>query len=127
MYFWTQEIESIDWNIVTFKDWQTLEIEEKNKELFTEDPITGSDLQMNWSQMVAKEIIDVYHSNNVRLTDINLINNLVNDIITGKNDEAIVNVFGKENLDIISWIFGATEKLASISSRNIRIKDIFKS
>ena len=57
---------------------------------------------MNWSQMVAKEIIDVYHSNNVRLTDINLINNLVNDIITGKNDEAIVNVFGKEKLDTIS-------------------------
>jgi hypothetical protein len=50
---------------------------------------------MNWSQMVAKEIIDVYHSNNVRLTDINLINNLVNDIITGKNDEAIVNAIRK--------------------------------
>jgi hypothetical protein len=57
---------------------------------------------MNWSQMVAKEIIDVYHSNNVRLTDINFINDSVTNIINGKNDEAIVEVFGKEKLDTIS-------------------------
>jgi len=127
MYLWTQEIETIDWNIVTFKDWQTLEIEEQNKELFTEEPTTGSELQMNWASMVAKQIVDVYHTNNVRLTDINLINSMVNDIIDAKNDEAIVEAFWKENLDTISGIFGSEEKLATISSRNIRIKDIFKS
>jgi len=127
MYLWTQEIETIDWSIVTFKDWQTLEIEEQNKELFTEEPTTGSDLQMNWASMVAKQIVDVYHTNNVRLTDINLINSMVNDIIAAKNDEAIVEAFWKENLDTISGIFGSEEKLATISSRNIRIKDIFKS
>lgn len=125
MYFGSQEIESIDNNIVTLKNWDTIEIEEKNKQLFTEELTTGSELQHKWSTMIAKEIIDVLHANNVRLTDINYIINIVNDIITGKNEEAVVNAFGKEKLDTITSIFGWDEKLPSLAVRNIRMKDIF--
>jgi hypothetical protein len=124
MYFWTKEIESINDNIVTFKDETTIEIVEKNKELFTENAITASELQTKWATIVAKQIVDVLHDNNVRLTDINYIINLVNDIISWKNDEAIVKAFWKENLDNITSIFGG-EKIPSLAVRNIRMKDIF--
>jgi hypothetical protein len=124
MYFWTKEIESINDNLVTFKDETTIEIVEKNKELFTENAITASELQTKWASIVAKQIVDVLHDNNVRLTDINYIINLVNDIITWKNDEAIVKAFWKENLDNITSIFGG-EKIPSLAARNIRMKDIF--
>lgn len=124
MYFWTKEIESINDNIVTFKDGSTIEIVEKNKELFTQEPITASDLQHKWSTIVAKDIVDTFYNNNVRLTDINYIMNLVNDIITWKNDEAITKAFGEEKLNTITSIFWG-EKIPSLAVRNIRIKDIF--
>lgn len=125
MYFGSLEIETINDDNVVLKNWATIEITEKNKKLFTEEAITGSELQVKFANLVASDIVDVLFANNVRLTDIWLIFNSVNDIITGKNEEVIVNKFWKEKLDNLSEIFGANEKLASISSRNIRIKDIF--
>ena len=80
---------------------------------------------MKFASVVAKQIIDVLYENNVRLTDINLIINTVNDTLSNKNDEAIVKSFWKESLENISEIFWANEKIASLSVRNIRIKDIF--
>lgn len=50
--------------------------------------------------------------------------NIVNDIITWKNDEAVVRVFGKEKLDNLTWVFG-WEKIPSLWVRNIRMSDIF--
>jgi len=127
MYFWTQEIDKIDNNIVTLKNGSTITVEEKNKELFTEKASTASELQEKWSTAVAKEIIDVLHSNNVRLTDINWIITLVNDIVWKKNEEAVANAFGRDNLDVLTNIFGAEKAIPELAVRNIRIKDIFKS
>jgi len=127
MFIWTQEIEIIEENSITLKNGSKIQIENKNKNLLTEEPLTWSELQMKWAQNVATDIIDVLHENNVRLTDIWLIMNLVNDIISGKNDEALASAFWKDNLDVISNIFWSNENLASIAVRNIRMKDIFKS
>ncbi len=126
MYFGSKEIETVNENIVTFKDGYTMEIVEKNKQLFTETPLSGSELQQKWSAIAAREIIDVLVSNNVRITDINFVMNLVSDIITGKNDEAIANAFGKEKLDTTACVFGANERIATLAVRNIQMKDIFK-
>jgi hypothetical protein len=125
MYFWTQEIETINDNTITLKNWVTVEIEEKNKKLFTEEPITGSELQVKMNNIIATEIVDVLFSNNARLVDINQILWAVNEIVTSKQEEAIVDKFWKEKLDAISEIFWANEKIASLSVRSIRIKDIF--
>lgn len=127
MYFGSQEIESVDNNTVTLKNGFVIEVTDKNKELFTEEPLGGSELQHKWATMVAKDVIDVLHTNNVRLTDINLVMNIVQDTISGKNDEAIATAFGREKLNTLSEIFGATENLASLSVRNIQMKDIFNS
>ena len=70
-----------------------MEVTDKNKELFTEEQISGSDLQTRFAQAIAKDIIDVLALHNARLTDLNLVMNIVNDIITGKNEEAVVKAF----------------------------------
>lgn len=127
MYLGTQEISTIEWNLVTFTNWNTFEITEKNKELITEEAITWSEFQEKWAKQVAIQIIDLYFQNNVRLVDINLINSFVWDIINNKNDETLVNLLWKEKLDTISNIMWAKESLASLAVRNIRVKDIFNS
>ena len=105
MYFGSQEIESVDNNTVALKNGFVIEVTDKNKELFTEEPLGGSELQHKWATMVAKDVIDVLHTNNVRLTDINLVMNLVQDTIAGKNDEAITTAFGRDKLNTLSEIF----------------------
>jgi hypothetical protein len=127
MFIGTQEIESVDGNIVTLKTGEQIEVTDKNKSLFTEEAITGSDIVEKWAKSVAQEIVDVLFENNVRLTDINMIINFVNDIISGKNDEAVAKAFGEEKLSVLSKIMGAEKSLPSLNVRNIRMKDIFNS
>lgn len=96
MFFWSKEIEKVDWNIVSFKDGTTVQIEESNKELFTEEAITGSQLQTKLINFLSKnlfkalsqvdyvwnddadesrkkiiiDMMNVIIDNNVRITDI---------------------------------------------------------
>jgi len=127
MYLGTQEIDIVKDNIITFKNGQTLQIEEKNKKLFTDEAITASELQDKMQDIIAEDIIEVLKSHNARLIDFNAIVNLINETINAKNEEAVANVFWKEKLNVLSTVFGSNENLDSLAVRNIRIKDIFKS
>jgi len=127
MYFGTQEIETVDNNTVTFKNGSSIEITNKNKELFTEEPMTGSDIQMESAKAIMKSMIEAATLHNPRLVDMNLALNLLQETLANKNDEALVKAFGKDKLDTLASIYGASEKLASISVRSIRLNDIFNS
>jgi uncharacterized protein YejL (UPF0352 family) len=93
MYLGTQEIDIVKDNIITFKNGQTLQIEEKNKKLFTDEAITASELQDKMQDIIAEDIIEVLKSHNARLIDFNAIVNLINETINAKNEEAVANVF----------------------------------
>jgi len=125
MYFWTKEIKSIDWDIVTLSDWNQIQIEEKNKELFTEEAITASDLQANWIKLIAKDVVDALHSNNARLIDIDNVFTSVRDIINWENEKSLAKLIWKDKLNVLSTIFWSEENLDSLAVRNIRMKDIF--
>lgn len=132
MFIGNLEIEEVEaWepgeNLVTLKNGNEVYLTDKNKELFTETASTGSDLQMRQSTMAVKDIIDVLHAHNVRLIDVGLIFQLATDTIHAKNDETLVNAMGRQKLETVSEIFGATEKADGNTVRNIRIKDIFTS
>lgn len=133
MYFGTSEIKdqseipgtSGGAIVLTFVDGKTLAITNKNKLLITEQPQTGSELQYMWAKNVAQDIVDVYYAHNVRLVDTQLVEQLVKEIINGKNEEKLVEIIGKEKLDTLASAFGATQDASNNSVRNITIQDIF--
>lgn len=150
MYFWTQEIETINEDNIVLKDWKIIQITPKNNELFTEEPITWSELQEKWINIVTDEfmtlldskeeitpkLVDILFENNLRLVDISQVWDTIFSRITNikaslyntieaKNNETIVNIMWKDNLDNFSTIFWAKENAPDVSVRNIRIKDIF--
>ena len=125
MYFGSLEIESVEGNLVTLKNGTSLEVTEKNKELFTEEAITWTDLQDKWQKSVVPGIVDLLAEYNVRLADINAIFQLVGQTIQSKNEEALVKAFGKEKLGALASVFGASSDVAELNSRSIRVKDIF--
>ena len=125
MYFGSKEIESVNDNVITFKDGNTLTIEEKNKNLFTEEPMDASKLQTFWNMAVAKEIAEVIMDNNVRISDVSNIFGLVNQIIEEKHNERLSELIGKDKLDTLARVFGTeNDVVASLSVRNIRAKDL---
>lgn len=125
MYFGSKEIESVNDNVITFKDGNTLAIEEKNKNLFTEEPMDASKLQTFWNMVVAKEIAEVIMDNNVRISDVSNIFGLVNQIIEEKHNERLSELIGKDKLDTLARVFGTeNDVVASLSVRNIRAKDL---
>lgn len=153
MYFGTIEIDSIENGIATLKNGEQIAVTDKNKNLFTEAPIDGSELQTKWVQEVANEIlavlpknlasesitgklVDILVDHNVRLVDISKVWDTIFSFILNikgeldatievKNNETIVNALGKEKLESVSKIFGAKENAPSNTIRNIRISDIF--
>lgn len=125
MYFGAAKIKEITGNIAMLESGDLLELTDKNKELITESPLTGSALQEAMAMQVAKQIIDVLHANNVRLVDIQLINNFVNDIVMHRNEERMAELMGKQKLDTLATAFGATENAPGNSVRNIRFQDVF--
>lgn len=153
MYFGVSEIESIEKDIVTLKNGDNIEITDKNKSLFTAEPITGSELQEKMVKIVAEEfkpiifsednqeektrkLVDILFANNLRLVDISQVWEVIfSDMMSVKtaldftielkNNETIVNALGKDKLDIFSRIFGAKDNAPSNSIRNVRTKDIF--
>jgi len=155
MFFWKLEIKEINSDSVTLIDGSTIPVTEKNKLLFTENEIGGSELQQNMVKVVATEflaqlpadlskshesitakLMDILDEHNMRLVDISevwetIISHLItikselDNTISAKNDETIVKLVWKDKLDNFSKLFGATENAPSNSIRNIRIKDIF--
>jgi hypothetical protein len=153
MYFGTLEIDSIENGMALLKNGEKIAVTDKNKNLFTEAPIDGSELQNKWVQMVANEIlavlpkdlasesitgklVDILVEHNVRLVDISKVWDTIFSFLLNikgeldatievKNNETIVNALGKEKLDSVSKIFGAKDNAPSNTIRNIRISDIF--
>lgn len=85
---------------------------------------------------ITTTLMDVLFEHNVRLVDISEVwSKIISHITTikteldmtiaNKNDEKLVEVFGKDKLDDFSKVFGATQDVPENSVRNIRINDIF--
>jgi hypothetical protein len=153
MYFGSLEIDSIENGTALLKNGERVSVTDKNKNLFTEAPIDGSELQTKWTQQVANEIlavlpkdlasesitgklVDILVENNVRLVDISKVWDTIFSFLLNikgeldatievKNNEAIVNALGKDKLDSVSKLFGAKDNAPSNTIRNIRISDIF--
>lgn len=153
MYFGVLEIESVENDVVTLKNGDKIEITDKNKELFTEEPLDGSSLQEKMVKIVAEEfkqvifsedtqeektrkLVDILFGNNLRLVDISQVWEVVfSDMMSVKtaldftielkNNETLVNALGKDKLDTFSRIFGAKDNAPSNSIRQVRMKDIF--
>ena len=162
MFFGNSEIESIVDGIATLKDGWQISLTEKNKDLLTEESTTGSELQFKWCMQVANEIfsslgkisylsekenddqrkkaivdlIDILHTNDVRITDIDLIFDVVQweikmlyskvqETIQSKENEKLVEFFGKDKLSTIAKAFWANEDISDTSVRSVRMKDFF--
>jgi hypothetical protein len=101
-------------------------VEEKNKSLFTEEPMDADKLSTFWNMKIAKEIVDIFIENNVIMSDIERILSYTRDILEEKNNSGISALIGKEKLDVLARVFGASENVvAGLSARSIRVKDLF--
>lgn len=158
MFFGTKEIVSQDGNVVTFNDGgkeYSVTVTEKQKQFFTEKPLTGSELQERMAKAVASEFlslvqadlskepeidvskfVDVLAAYDVRLVDVSsayeyvashlmAVKSAIDATVNEANEKKIVEAVGKEKLDAYSRIFGATADAPSNSVRNVRISDVF--
>jgi len=124
MYFWSEAVTEIAKTKITLSGGKKARFNKFLKPLLTSEPMGGSELQMKWATLVSKDIIDILFKYDVRVADIWLIFQLVEGSIQWKNEEALVEVFGKEKLETLAKVFWAWD-VKGMESRNIRMRDIF--
>lgn len=126
MFYWKNEIESVEGTTVTFTDGTSLIIEEKNKVLFTDEPMDADKLTTFWNMNIAKEIVDVLIDHNIVMSDFERILGYVRQTIEEKNNSGLVAKIGKEKLDVLARVYGATGEVSdNVSVQCIRAKDLF--